>query len=155
MLRKLISTSDDSAIFVVRIVLGTVILAHGLQKLFGWFGGHGVSWTLEAWQKWWGLPPVITMLVILGESFGALALIIGLGGRFMAASIGIIMFGAMYLVNARWGFFMNWYSEPQRGEGFELHLLVLGMVIAILMKGSGRWSLDRWLQQKYFSSDIL
>jgi putative oxidoreductase len=86
----------------------------------------------------------VTFLVILAESVGALCLILGLATRFMAASIGLVMLGAIYYVVGQWGFFMNWYSQPQ-GEGYEFHLLVLGVVIALILGGGGKWSLDRLL----------
>ena len=47
-----------------------------------------------------------------------------------------------YFVTGRWGFFMNWYSE-ERGEGFEYHILVLGIVLVLALRGSGKWSIDR------------
>lgn len=143
-----IRTPNDNGIAVVRIALGTVILAHGMQKLAGWFGGHGISWTIEHWQVWFGLPAAITFLVILGESIGAILLIIGLLGRVMAAIIGLIMMGAVYLVHWKSGFFMNWYSQPQ-GEGFEYHILAMAMVTLIVWKGSGGMSLDSWISRKF------
>lgn len=146
MWKKLIATSPDVTMFVLRFVLGSVVLAHGLQKLFGWFGGHGVSETIQLWQKWFQLPPFLTFLVILGETLGCLALILGFAGRVFAAVIGVIMLGAIYFVHHKWGFYMNWYAE-QRGEGFEYHLLVLSVVVAILIKGSGKWSIDLLLQR--------
>ena len=74
-------------------------------------------------------------------------LVAGFLGRFAALSIGLVMVGAVAFVTGRWGFFMNWYGEP-RGEGFEFHLLVLGMVAALLVGGSGRWSVDRMLTRR-------
>ncbi|GAB4252435.1 MAG: DoxX family protein [Ekhidna sp.] len=148
-MKKLVQTTHDTSMTVIRIILGVVIFGHGAQKLFGWFGGHGVSETISMWKQWFGMPSIITFLVILGESLGAIALIIGLFGRFMAASIGLIMLGAVFLVHLRWGFYMNWYSQPNTGEGFEYHLLVLAMVVAILIKGSGAYSIDQKLQDKW------
>jgi len=149
--KSFITTSNDPALAVVRIVLGTVMLAHGMQKLAGWFGGHGISWTIERWEAWFGLPAVVTMLVILGESFGAMLLIAGFLGRAMAAVTGVIMLGAIYLVHWKSGFFMNWYAQPQ-GEGFEYHILVLAMVSLIIMKGSGALSFDAWITRKHIAS---
>ncbi|NUM79281.1 DoxX family protein [bacterium] len=148
MWQKLIRTNDDAAALVSRLALGGVIFPHGAQKLFGWFGGKGVSGTIEFFDQVLHVAPVLTFLVIMAESLGALALVIGLAGRFMAFSIGLVMLGAMYIVHFRWGFFMNWYAKPQ-GEGIEYHLLALGLVIAIMIKGSGQWSVDRILTQKF------
>ena len=140
-LRFLIATNDCVGTTIIRVVLGLVILAHGVQKLFGWFGGHGPDGTIEAFGTWFGLPAGVTVLVIAAETAGALALILGLVTRFAALSIGMVMAGAIHFVAGRWGFYMNWYSG-QQGEGFEYHLLVLGMVAALMIQGGGRWSLD-------------
>ncbi len=145
MFRRFLSTPDEPALAIVRVTVGTVILAHGLQKLFGWFGGHGPQEVLESFQRWFGLPYALTALVIAAESLGALALILGFASRFTAAAIGAVMIGAIALVTGKSGFFMNWYSEAGRGEGYELHVLVLGMVLAIVWRGGGSGSVDRWL----------
>lgn len=146
-MKSILSTSNDLGLFVLRVVLGIVILAHGLQKLLGVFGGHGMLETIEMWKQWWQIPVTITVLVILIESLGAFLLIIGFLGRVMAGLIGIVMAGAVLLVHARWGFYMNWYGLPNTGEGFEYHLLVFAMVAAILINGSGAYSLDRKISQ--------
>lgn len=145
MVRTLLATDGDYGALLLRVTLGIVILPHGLQKLLGWFGGHGVAATVDSFQQYFGMPAVITYLVILAESVGAVFLIVGFLSRFAAVSIGLVMIGAIYTVTGRWGFFMNWYSEQGRGEGFEYHLLVLGMVAALVIKGSGKWSLDGFL----------
>jgi putative oxidoreductase len=147
MLNKVISTSQDVSLLILRVTIGGVILAHGLQKLFGWFGGHGISDTIEAFHLYFGYPAFITVLVIVAESFGMVSLIFGFLSRLMAAALGAVMLGAIYFVTGRWGFFMNWYSE-QRGEGFEFHILVLGIVSVLIMKGGGKWSLDNYLMSK-------
>ncbi|WP_370089357.1 DoxX family protein [Ekhidna sp.] len=152
-MKKLLQTSNDILPFILRIGLAIVILPHGLQKLLGIWGGHGPQWTVDMWQKWWGLPGFVTWLAILCESIGMICLMLGLGTRFIAGSFGLIMLGAIYLVHARFGFFMNWYNQPGRGEGFEFHLLALTLVIALLIKGSGKWSIDLLITQQSKNSD--
>lgn len=147
MIRALLATDTSLEALVIRVTLGAVMLPHGLQKLLGWFGGAGFGHTLEAFQQWFGLPAAVTVLVILAESVGSLCLILGLLTRISAASIGAVMLGAIYFVTGRWGFFMNWYSQ-ERGEGYEFHLLVLGMVVMLLISGGGRWSLDGALRRR-------
>ncbi|WP_420577439.1 DoxX family protein [Ekhidna sp.] len=147
-MKKILNTSNDIVPFILRVGLGVVILPHGLQKILGVFGGHGPQWTVDMWQQWWGVPGFITWLVILGESIGMICLILGLCTRIMSAALGIIMLGAVYLVHGQFGFFMNWYSQPGRGEGFEFHLLVFTIIIALLIKGGGKWSVDLKLQEK-------
>jgi putative oxidoreductase len=65
----------------------------------------------------------------------------------MASGIALVMVGAITLVHGRWGFYMNWYSQP-RGEGFEFHLLVLAMVIVLIVRGGGKASLDQWMVRR-------
>lgn len=147
LLTRFLATNDDLMTAWLRVVTGGIILAHGVQKLFGWFGGHGPAAVMESFQKWFGLPPAVTFLVILADSLGAFALILGLGTRFMAAAITLVMLGAIWFVHGRWGFYMNWYAQ-QRGEGFEFHLLVLALTVYLVVRGGGRWSLDRWLHTR-------
>ncbi|MBO0323001.1 DoxX family protein [Muricauda sp. CAU 1633] len=144
MVQRILATNMDITPTILRIVLGCVIFADGAQKLFGVWGGHGPSWTVAAWQQWWNVPSFLTYTVICIESFGAVLLVLGLFTRIWAFSIGLIMLVAVYLVHLRWGFYMNWYMQPQIGEGFEYHLLVLAMVIVLILTGGGRWSLDRF-----------
>jgi putative oxidoreductase len=125
---------------MLRIPLGVVIFAHGAQKMLGVFGGHGFFNTISDWEKWFHLPPWITILVIAGEFFGSIGLIFGLATRFCAATIGLIMFGAIYFVHAN-HFYMNWYGD-QPGEGFEYHILVLTIIATLLIVGGGKYSVD-------------
>ncbi|NAY91272.1 DoxX family membrane protein [Muricauda sp. JGD-17] len=149
MFRSVLKTdSNDFTPLVLRVILGVVISAHGAQKLFGIWGGHGPEWTVDAWHQWWGLPSVLTYLVIFIESIGATLMILGLLTRFWAILIGIIMLGAIYLVHWRWGFYMNWYMQPQVGEGFEYHILVLSILLVLVLRGGGKWSLDGRLSRK-------
>ena len=145
-MRCLLQTHDELAPLILRLTLAVVILPHGLQKALGWFGGHGIAGTIESFHQWFGLPPAVTALVILAESVGSLCLVAGFVVRFAAFSIGMVMLGAIFLVTGKWGFFMNWYSQP-RGEGFEFHLLVLGIVVTLVLRGAGRWSIDRALSR--------
>lgn len=135
--------NTDLSLLIIRISLGGVIFAHGAQKLFGWFGGYGFDGTMQYFTQTVGLPYVIGVLVILGESLGALALVVGLFGRFMSASIFIIMLGALYFDHAQNGFYMNWYGNRPGGEGYEFDLLVFGLSLPIILSGSEAFSLDR------------
>jgi putative oxidoreductase len=140
--RKLMQTDDDIARLIVRLALGIVMFPHGAQKLLGWFGGGGFAATLQGMTQM-GLPAVVVFLVILFEFFGSLALISGFLGRVGAFGILCVMVGAILTVHLNNGFFMNWSSAPGKGEGFEYHLLAIGMALAILVKGSGAFSIDR------------
>jgi putative oxidoreductase len=141
MLRKLTETDgNDVAALIARLALGIVILPHGMQKLLGMFGGYGFGPTVEFFTGI-GVPAVVAVLIILGESFGALFLILGLISRISAAGIALIMLGAVFMVHLPNGFFMNWFGA-QKGEGFEYHILALGLALLMIIKGGGKWSLD-------------
>jgi putative oxidoreductase len=136
---KLLGTDRDVGSVIIRVFMGAVMFPHGAQKLFGWFGGHGFEGTMGYFTGQ-GIPYVLAFLVIIAESLGALALIAGLLTRIAAFGIGATMAVAA-LMHASNGFFMNWFGA-QEGEGFEYHLLVIGMALALMVKGAGRWSLD-------------
>jgi putative oxidoreductase len=143
---EFIEKRTDIALLIIRVALGTVIFGHGAQKLFGWFGGYGFEGTINYFTGTVGLPYILGLLVILGESLGALALMLGLFGRFMASGIFIIMFGAMLIDHVQYGFFMNWFGN-QAGEGFEFDLLTFGLSLSVIICGSGQYSLDNLLQK--------
>jgi putative oxidoreductase len=146
MFKRLVQTEDDAALLVSRLALGIVIFPHGAQHLLGWFGGGGFSATVSFFNQQ-GMPTVLALLVIAAESFGAVSLIAGFLSRFCTFGIGIVMLGAIAMVHFANGFFMNWMGN-QAGEGLEYHLLALGLVLAILLKGGGKWSVDRLLSEK-------
>ena len=137
----LLHTNDDFGLFIARITLGLVILPHGLQKLLGLFGGAGFSGTVDFFVGS-GIPTAVAILIIIAESFGALGLIFGLLSRIAAFGLMLIMLGAIFMVHLQNGFFMNWFGN-QSGEGFEYHLLALGLSLVILIKGGGKWSIDK------------
>jgi len=148
MLKKLLQTDDSVGLFLVRVFLGIVMFPHGAQKLLGWFGGHGPAWTMDFFTKQLGIPAPLVVLVIVAESFGALGLIVGFLGRISAFGTLCVMLGAVYTIHLRNGFFMDWYNTGQ-GEGFEYHLLAIGMALAVMIQGSGRFSVDRALSKRH------
>lgn len=147
MFGKLISTKRDWIAPILRWTLALVILPHGLQKAFGWFGGHGFEGTMGFLTGSMGLPAAVAFLVIAAELLGPLGLAAGFLSRVAAFGVGAVMVGAVLTVHLQNGFFMNWTGSGG-GEGFEYHLLVLGLVLAILIKGGGAMSVDRALQRK-------
>jgi putative oxidoreductase len=142
MLDKLFQTDANWAITIVRIVLGVVIFAHGAQKMLGWFGGYGFSGTMGFFTKTLGVPAPFAFLAICAEFFGGLGLILGLLSRLAALGIGVNMLVAIAMIHRQFGLFANW-SGTQKGEGYEFHLLVLAIVLAIIVQGAGALSLDR------------
>lgn len=143
MIGRLLQTERSYAPVVLRTALAIVIFPHGAQKLLGWFGGPGIDDTLQLFAAL-GIPAGIAALVIISDFFGSLALAIGLVGRFAAFGTTMVMLGAMILVHAQNGFFLNWNGD-QPGEGIQFHLLVLAVSIVLMAKGSGAWSVDRLL----------
>ena len=143
-MKALFRTDDHAALLILRVALGIVMLPHGAQKLLGWFGGFGFSGTMGFFTQQMHLPWIVAFLIIIGESFGSMGLIIGFLTRVAAFGVLLIMVGAISLVHWPNGFFMNW-SGKQAGEGVEDHLLAIAMSVVLLLYGAGKWSVDREL----------
>ncbi|MGI8508853.1 MAG: EamA family transporter [Gemmatimonadaceae bacterium] len=143
-LLSLVQTSDDYIPALARLTLGLVILPHGMQKMFGWFGGGGFSGTMNFFTGTMHIPYVFALLAITAEFFGGLGLITGFFGRIAAFGVSCVMIVAVVTTHLANGFFMNWFGN-QKGEGFEYHLLALGLAAIVMLKGSGAFSLDRLL----------
>jgi putative oxidoreductase len=141
MIKKLFQTNDDVALLVLRLLLGIVFFPHGMQKLIGWFGGYGFSGTMGFFTGKLGIPEVFAFLAIMAEGLGSLGLITGLLTRVAAFGIAVNMAVAVYLLHFQNGFFMNWFGT-QKGEGFEFHLLVIAIAIALMIRGGGKMSID-------------
>lgn len=145
MIEGLFKTEDNIGYFFARLALGIVILPHGLQKTVGMFGGYGFSGTVEEFIGM-GMPAAVVYLIIAGESLGAVGLILGFLSRLAALGIGLIMAGAIVMVHFPNGFFMNWFGAQVDGncvgQGFEFHILAIGLALVVLIKGAGKWSID-------------
>ena len=72
MWKKLFQTNDDVAALVLRLMLGIVFFPHGMQKLLGWFGGHGFEGTMGFFTGKLGIPALFAFLAIIAESLGAI-----------------------------------------------------------------------------------
>ena len=125
------STPVDLSLLAVRVVSGIIFAAHGAQKLFGAFGGPGLEKTVE-------MMGMLGYLVTIGEFFGALGLIVGFLTRFSAASLIVIMLGAIAMVHGKNGFFMS-------SGGFEYNLALIGLLVPTLLAGPGGYSIGRML----------
>ena len=129
----------------LRLFAGGVMFPHGAQKLLGWFNGFGFSNTMAYFTESAGLPWIIGFLVILLESIGSLLIIAGLGTRFFSASLLVVMLGIIQTAQWENGFFMNWFGN-QPGEGYEFSLLLIGLLLALIVHGPGKWSVDEKLK---------
>jgi putative oxidoreductase len=147
MWKKLINTENDLAALVLRVMLGVVFFPHGAQKVLGWFGGYGFAGTYDAFTNKMGIPGFFALLAFAAEFLGSLGLIVGLMTRVAAFGIMSVMLVAVPMLHWQHGFFMNWFGQ-QKGEGFEYHLLVIAIAVALMIKGGGMLSADRMLSKK-------
>jgi putative oxidoreductase len=143
MLSRLLRTRDDWTLTLIRVVAGGVMLPHGMQKMFGWFGGAGFSATIHNFGQR-GFPAPLIFLVIMAEFFGSLGLILGCLSRIAAFGIAVDMTVAAITTTSHFGMFINW-SGKQKGEGMEYQFLMIAMALAILIAGGGALSVDRAL----------
>lgn len=140
MLGWLVGTHGDVVPLVLRLTLAVVMFPHGAQKAIGWFGGYGLRGTLDFLRKS-GVASPVAVLAIMAEFLGPLGLAVGLLTRVAALGIAAVMLGSILTVHRQQGFFMNWYGN-QQGEGFEYHILAIGLAVALVLGGGGVWSLD-------------
>ena len=136
---RLAATQPALAPLVLRVPVGIILVAHGAQKLFGWFGGYGLEGTGK-WMASVGLNPGVPMALLAGsaEFFGGLALLLGLLVRPAAAVLAFTMLVAIFSVHITKGLFLA-------DGGYEYALALLAVVASLLVSGAGRLSLDRLL----------
>jgi putative oxidoreductase len=127
----------DIAFLIVRLIVGLGVAAHGAQKLFGWFGGHGLAGT-GGFFEGIGFRPgrFFALGAGLGETGGGLLIVLGLGGPVGPALVVMVMLVAILAVHVSKGFFAD------RG-GWELASLYIAGALAIAFAGPGAYSLDR------------
>src|SRR5919202_2817140 len=130
-------TTNDWLGFLLRLTMGLIMLPHGAQKMLGAFGGYGFNATMTFFTQTMKLPWLIAFLVIIIEFGGAIGLLLGFASKVWAIGLIVVMIGAISTTSGQNGFFMNWFGN-QTGEGFEYHLLVIGICLAILLTGSGK-----------------
>lgn len=145
MLDALLHTDTGLVGLVLRLTLAVVIFPHGAQKALGWFGGHGPAGTLGFFRSM-GIPTPLGVLGILAEFVGPMLLLVGFGTRLAALGILAVMAVAVWKVHRPLGFFGNWFGQlPAGQEGFEYHLLAIGLALGLLVSGGGALSLDALL----------
>lgn len=130
--------SADAGALIIRAALGLCFIAHGGQKLFGWFGGHGIGGT-TAFFRSVGIPAPNAFAYVSGilEFFGGLMIALGL--LTIVAAVGLIaeMVIAVVTVSYSQGFFA---LAPK--VGWELNAYLIGLLAALLVMGPGAWSAD-------------
>jgi putative oxidoreductase len=140
-------TTADIGIFVLRLALGIIFIAHGGQKLFGWFGGNGLAATVQGFTSGMGIPAPLAYLAIFTEFFGGVAVVIGLLSRLAAAGLAFTMVVAAVKVHMANGFFLA--TGPGQQNGFEYNLALFAMALAVVLAGPGRIALSD-LEAKWF-----
>lgn len=141
-MEALFATSPAVGLLIVRVVLGIIFFAHGAQKVFGWFGGHGLKAAVNQFVST-GLPMPIAYLVCFIELLSGLGLIVGLLTRLCGLGVAVVMIGAIATVHGQHGFFLNVELKPGKGHGVEFALALLAMGLALLIDGGGALALDR------------
>lgn len=138
---SLLSTRGGYGLAVLRVVVGLTFMAHGSQKLFGWFGGYGLA-GVGQWMESIGLAPgyLMALLAGSGEFFGGLALVLGLLVRPAAVVLAVVALVAMVSVHWANGFFIT-------NNGYEYALALLAVSVALLIDGAGKLSLDQSLSR--------
>lgn len=141
-IKDIITPGNQWSSLVLRVPLGIIFIAHGAQKLFGWFGGHGLEGTGQ-WMASIGLQPGYLMALGAGsaEFFGGLFLLLGLLTRPAAMALAFTMVVAIFAVHIGNGLFMS-------NNGYEFGLALLAGSVALAMSGGGRFSLDAALAKK-------
>ena len=146
MIESLTGTHTDLVVGIARIVLGIIFFAHGAQKMLGWYGGPGLASSMRTFTEHLHLPATLAFLLIAGEFFSGIGLIVGLFSRIAALAIVLTMVGAIATVHFRFGLFMNWLGS-QEGHGIEYHLLAIALAMVVVVRGGGAFSLDGLVHQ--------
>lgn len=135
-IQRVLATDQSWGLLALRIPVGTIFMAHGAQKLFGWFGGYGLEGT-GGFFATLGLEPGYFLALLAGsaEFFGGLALVLGFLVRPAAAALAFTMLVAIFAVHFEGGLFMA-------NNGYEFALALLAASVALLFNGGGRISLD-------------
>lgn len=144
LIKQIIRSDSSYASLILRIPTGIILAAHGSQKLFGWFGGHGLEGTAQ-WMASIGLEPGWLMAVLAGgaEFFGGIALILGLLTRPAAAISAFTMLIAILSAHLSNGFFLS-------NNGIEYALALFAATAALAIQGAGAWSLDQLTTKRLF-----
>jgi putative oxidoreductase len=123
-------------LLLLRVVIGGTMFSHGAQKLFGWFGGHGLRGTAGFFGSLgWRTPLVMAFLAGLAETSG-LAFAAGFLTPLAALGITVVLLNAILAVHLKNGFFNG-------DGGIEFPLALATVAVAVAATGPGRFSIDR------------
>jgi putative oxidoreductase len=118
-------------------------MAHGAQKLFGWFGGAGISANAALFDRL-GYSPGMFWGTLVGctELIAGALLIVGLFTRPAAFAIVVFMINGVYFLSTTGGFFWT-------ARGSEFSILILVVALYFLIRGGGPWSIDRKMSREF------
>jgi putative oxidoreductase len=138
---SLYASLDRLMLPLLRIALGLILIPHGCQKLFGWFGGLGFEKFSALFDKLGYKPGAFWVAVVaLTELVGGLMLVFGIFTRFAALAVSIFMINAIWFTSAK-GFFWT-------AGGMEYSILILAVALVFLIKGGGECSIDRGMSKE-------
>jgi len=137
----LVKTSENWAILPIRLALGTIMFAHGAQKVLGWWGGQGFNNWISRAAPFAEMRPAWLWMgaAAISEFVGGALVLLGLYTRIGAFFIACVMVTAILGVHWGSGFFIN-------AGGFEYPMALLGMAVALLIHGGGTGSIDSQMQ---------
>ncbi|MDX2321647.1 MAG: DoxX family protein [Moritella sp.] len=141
-IKRVLTSDHNFSALPLRLIVGIIFAAHGSQKLFGWFGGYGLTGTGQ-WMESIGLAPGYLMALMAGsaEFFGGILLILGLLTRPTALALAVTMIVAIFSTHINNGLFMS-------NNGYEFALSLLAITLALVFQGSGRLAIDNVIVNK-------
>ncbi len=137
-------------LLALRLVLATAIVAHGAHELFGLWSGPGIGpggvQFAAARFASMGLEPAVFLAVLAGLIQVIAGGLVGLGWLTRSASASLVgyLLINMWKAYLPWGFFLNWVSDPGRGQGLEYALVTAGGLLCLVFTGAGNFSMDGW-----------
>lgn len=142
------SVAVGIAFLVIRLILGLALMAHGTQKLFGWFGGGGIAATGRFFEGI-GFRPgkLFALMAGLGEAVGGLLTLLGIGGALGPVLIVLVMLVAIGAVHHNKGFFSS-------SGGWELPITNVAAALGIAFGGNGLYSLDNALNVSFLTDPL-
>jgi putative oxidoreductase len=142
LIQKIAQSNAGFGALALRVPVGIIFMAHGAQKLFGWFGGYGLEGTGQ-WMASIGLGPGVLMAFLAGsaEFFGGLFILLGLLTRPAAAALAVTMLVAIFAVHFENGLFMS-------NNGYEFGLALLAASVSLAFSGAGKAAIDETIAKK-------
>lgn len=142
LIKRITHSTAGVSTLALRVPVGIIFMAHGAQKLFGWFGGYGLEGTGQ-WMASMGMEPGVLMAFMAGsaEFFGGLFILLGLLTRPAAVALAFTMVVAIASVHLSNGLFMS-------NHGYEYALALLAASVSLALSGSGKAALDNALTRR-------